>query len=349
MKNLILSFISLLAVHSAQSQKNSLKKYLEKQDASITDTVICLKSSDSVWADLPVTLIRGSEKGPTLTLAAGIREGGFSAAASLLQLRREIMPKKLKGNLIIIPYADVQRYSGRSSQSDNIRMSHLSDAFPGSAKGTAAELIADFISTGVFDATDIFLELNGCYSGSDPIAFMCYYDNAEFMQQTMLAYRLTEASGLGTILSHPYPLSSGEPSKCAVKQAVRLGIPSLSMTLGGYEKQGSSSQPSAEEALYRIMAELEIYNNGTTKPSRAKKFRYNRKACIKVPFQGIFCSSIKPGDKIKESQKIGNLTDIFSNRKKTLRAPESGTVLYKTDADAVNADETVICIGYRIQ
>ncbi|MBW1658639.1 succinylglutamate desuccinylase/aspartoacylase family protein [Flavobacterium quisquiliarum] len=348
MKNLILFFIYLFAIHSVQSQKISLKEYFEKQEASVNDTVMCLKSSDSIWADLPMTLIKGREKGPTLTIAAGIRQGGFPAAASLLELRREINPQKLKGNLIIIPDADVQRYDGRSSGSNPIGISHLNDAFPGSHRGTAAELIADFVATAVFDATDVFLELNSCDAASDPIDFICYYDNSEFMQQTMLEFRLSEASGLDTILSHPYVLSSGEPSKCAVKQAARLGIPSLSMTVGGQQKEGRSGLSPARDALYRIMAELQLYTNRKIKPARAPKHRFNRKAFVKVPFQGIFYSSVKAGDKIKENQQIGYLADIFGNRIKTLTAPQSGTVLYKTEANPVNSDETVFCIGYRI-
>lgn len=81
--------------------KSSFKKYFEKGTAAIKDTVICLNSSNKVWADLPIKLIKGSEKGPTFTILAGTGGIEYPATSALLQLSKEIDPKELKGTSLL--------------------------------------------------------------------------------------------------------------------------------------------------------------------------------------------------------------------------------------------------------
>jgi len=347
MKNLLFFLFSILLVQTAQSQKNSLKKILAQLQPGVKDTIFHLSTLDSITADLPATLIKGSQSGPTFTITAGIHGMEYPSIASLLQLRREINPQKLKGNLIIIPIMNLQSFYQRTpfvNPSDNLNLNRV---FPGSRTGSITEVIADFITTQVFDATDVFLDLHGGDVNEDLIPFICYYDNKEFKEQTRLVSRLSENSGFSTIVSYPYAIAEGQPAMYAFKQAVRLGIPALSIEIGKLGSCEKSDVSFTKNAVYRMLKELQMYESKKVIPGAPAKNKYNRQAYVPGPGQGLFYSSFKAGSRVIKEEEIGYITDVFGRNVKIITAPQSGTILYKAGRLPVNEGETLFCIGYK--
>lgn len=344
MKHLVLFLLPFLTFQIAQSQNNSLKNILTP--STLKDTIFRLSTINNVTADLPLTLIRGSQSGPTFTIVAGTNGMEYSTILSLLQLRREINPEMLKGNLIIIPIINMQSFYKRTpfvNPQDNL---NLNQVFPGNPAGTITEVIADFITNKVFDATDVFLDMHGGDVNEDLIPFISYYDNKEFKEQTQLASRLSEISGLTTIVCYPYLQPSGQPAISALKQAVRLGIPALSIEVGKLGNCEKSDVLFAKNAVYRMMAELKMYENKKVKATAPPKIKYNKQAYVSGPGQGIFYSSFKAGNKVIKGEEIGYITDVFGRNVKIITAPQTGTILYQTETLPVNEGETLFCIGY---
>lgn len=345
---LLLFFIFYIsAFQTAQSQNKSLIRILTSQHSRIKDTVFHLKTANNVTADLPVTIISGSKSGPTFTVTAGIHGTEYPTIVSLLQLRKEIDPEKLTGNLIIIPVMNMQSFYKRTAfvnPDDNVNLNRI---FPGNPNGTITEVIADFITTQVFDATDVYLDMHGGDLNEDLIPFACYYDNKEFKEQTLLAASLCEASGFSTIVSYPYILPSGQPPLYAFKQAVRLGIPALSIEIGKLGNCEKSDTSAAKNAVYRMLAELKMYENKKIAAKMPSKIRYNRQTYVPGPGRGIFYSSFKAGNKVIKDEEIGYITDIFGHNVKIITAPENGTILYKVGRLPVNEGETLFCIGHK--
>jgi predicted deacylase len=346
MKNLILFLLSFLSFQIAQSQKNSVKNILSQQQSRVIDTIFRLKTLDNGMENLPVTLISGRQSGPTFTIAAGIHGMDYTTITSLLQLRREINPKMLKGNIIIIPIVNMQSFYKRTPllyPIDNLNLNHT---FPGNPTSAVNEAIADFITSRVFDATDVFLDMHGGDVNEDLIPFISYYDNTEFKQQTQLSARLSEISGFNTIVTYPHLQPYGQRAMFAFKQAVRLGIPALSIEIGKLGNCENSDVSFTKNAVYRMLAELKIYENKKVKATAPLKIKYNRQVYISSPCQGLFHSSFKAGSKVIKDEEIAYITDTFGRNVKIITAPRTGRILYKAGRLAVNEDDPLFCIGY---
>lgn len=348
MKYLFYVVLLMFAVESASAQSSKLKKILEKERSVIHDTIFTISTTDNVQVDIPITLISGKLEGPTFTIIAGIHGMEYPTIMSLLELRKEIDPKILKGNLIIIPIVNVQSFYKRVPFLNPLDNLNLNRVFPGNANGTITEVMADFMTKEVFGATDVLLDMHGGDVNEDLIPFICYYDNKEFKQQTQLASRLSEISGYDTVVSYPYILPEDKPAMYAFKQAVKQGIPSLSIEIGKLGNWDESEISLTKDAIYRMMAELKMYENKKIKQVVSAKIRYNRQTYVSVPMQGIFHSKIKAGDHVKKDTEIGFITDIFGNKITTITAPETGVVLYKIGTPPVNKGETLVCIGFEI-
>lgn len=348
MKRLSFLIVVLFLFQTAQAQKQTLEKIINGERSVVKDTIFKISTTDNVSVDIPVTIINGAEKGPTFTIIAGVHGMEYSTMISLLELRKEIDPQKLKGNLIIIPIVNVESFYKRTPFINPLDNLNLNRVFPGSATGSITEVMADWMTKEVFGVTDVLLDMHGGDVGEDLVPFICYYENQEFKQQTKLASRLSEISGFDTVVSYPYILQDDQPAMYAFKQAVRQGITALSIEIGKLGNWDKAEVSFTKDAIYRMMAELKMFENDKVEPVRAAKIHYNRQAYISAPVQGVFYSNNKAGDTVKKGEKIGYITDIFGNKIQEILAPESGTVLYKVGTPPVNKGEALYCIGFLV-
>lgn len=342
MKHLIF-LLFLLTIQLLQSQNKTLKEKLSHPTAKATDTIFRLHSGNSI-AELPATLISGGQEGPTFTIAAGINGMGHQSVLSLLKLRKEIRPEMLKGNIIILPIMNIKPfYDNSSSRNLILNTNQFVSELPADS---IRDIITDFITTEIFDATDVFLEVHSGNANDDLLAHMSYYDNKDFAVQTELVSHLCEVSGLNTTVSYPYKASPCQLKKCCVKQAVKLGIPAFKLQTGKITNDQKSPVLIARAALYRILAELKMYDNKKIKNVKTQKTKYSRQAYILSPAQGLFYSSYKAGRKIIKDEEIGYITDVFGKNVKIITAPYTGKILYKTRTLPVNKEQTLFYIGY---
>lgn len=348
MKHLLLLALLSLNLMTVGAQQSSIKDILRSKKSSVTDTAFKISTKDGIHQEIPITLISGAKDGPTFTLIAGIHGMEYPTILSLMELRREIDPKKLSGNLIVIPVVNTKPFFKRVPFVNPIDQLNLNRIFPGNPNGSISEVIADFLTREVFSATDILLDLHGGDVGEDLIPFICYYDNQTFTKQTKLVARLSEISGFETIVSYPYILPADKPAMYAFKQAVRQGIPALSIEIGKLGNWQRSEVDISKDAIYRMMEELGIYKNDKVGSATPVKARYNQQAYISVAQQGVFYSTLRAGDHVSKGAEIGYITDIFGNKLQTITAPESGIILYKVGTPPVNKGETLFCIGYTI-
>lgn len=346
MKHVHIFIFLFLTCLSVSAQESTIKVILNSERSTIQDTLFRVKSVDNSTADIPVTLICGAHEGPTFTIIAGIHGMEYPTIVSLLEFRKEIDPSTLKGNLIIIPIVNVTSFYSRTPFVNPVDNLNLNRVFPGNPSGTITEAMAHFLVEQIYPITDVLLDMHGGDVSEDLMPFICHYNNQEFKQQTEQASRLSEISGFNTIVSYPYALPADQPAMYAFKQAVRQGITALSIEIGKLGNWENTEVSFTKDAIYRMMAELNMYDNKKVKSIHSETIRYNGQAYISVPVQGIFHSTVKAGDFVLKNAVLGNITDLFGNKLTTIVAPESGIVLYKVGTPPVNQGETLFCIGF---
>lgn len=334
----------LFSFHTIMAQNFFKDFFKTAAPATAIDTIISLEAPDQQNAGIPLTLIKGTQAGPTFAVIAGIHGMEYPTIVSLLELKQEIDPAKLKGNLVIIPIVNQAAFFKRVPFLNPADSLNLNRVFPGAKDGSITQVMADFMTTKLYPAIDILLDMHGGDVGEDLIPFICYYDNKEFKQQTEQAAQLSLASGFKRIVVYPYQLTTTQPAMYAFKQAVRQGITAFSIEIGKLGALSTQEVQETKTAVFRIMETLNMYTTGL-KPIHQKPIYYTQQFYIPVPVQGIFYSSIKAGDQVQKGAVLGTIKDVFGNLLAEIKAPESGIVLYKTGTPPVNVGETLFCIG----
>lgn len=220
-----------LLVFKPATAQNFIGEYLQQTKPARLDTLVSVKTNDSKSVQIPLTIIRGAKKGPTFTITAGIHGMEYPTIMSLVSFSREIDPKNLKGNLIIMPVVNMPSFYGRVPFKNPIDGLNLNRVFPGDKNGSITQVMAHFMTTTIFPVTDILLDMHGGDVGEDLIPFICYYDNKEFSKQTAMAAQLSNVSGFEKIVVYPYNLKKDQPAQYAFKQAVRQGVTALSIEM----------------------------------------------------------------------------------------------------------------------
>ncbi|MFY1045840.1 succinylglutamate desuccinylase/aspartoacylase family protein [Chryseobacterium sp. GP-SGM7] len=347
----MIKFISktvLLSVFASFSmlKSQSVKEILNKSGSFRKDTAFSIKS-DLKETYLPVTIIKGKQKGAVFTIVAGIHGYEYPPIIAVQELLKEIQPENVKGSLIIIPVANVESFQKRTPFINPLDQKNLNTAFPGSENGTPTDQIAHIITKEIISNSTLFLDIHGGDANEDLLPFVCYYDRKDMPENTMKAHELSVKSGIEYVVSYPYTLSPTEPAKYAFKEATQQGITALSIEAGKLGAVQRDNVNLIKRAVYNMLENSGNYTMKIPKNMHQKStILLNHQDYIRVPDDGIFYSDLKSGDHVKKNQILGYITNGFGDKKHDIISKTNGIILYKVGTPPVNKGETLFCIGY---
>ena len=94
---------------------------------------------------VPLIIIRGVEKGPTVGLTAALHGDELNGISTIYKLIEEINPKKLKGTIVMVPISNVPGYlMNQRLFSDNVDLNRI---MPGNPEGNTSQLYAHYFIT----------------------------------------------------------------------------------------------------------------------------------------------------------------------------------------------------------
>lgn len=327
-------------------KSQSVKEVLKQNGSFRKDMTFAIKS-DSKETYLPVTIIKGKEKGPVFTIVAGIHGYEYPPIIAVQELLKEINPDNIKGSLVIIPIANVEAFQKRTPFINPLDGKNLNNTFPGLQNGSPTGQIAYLITKEVISNSDIFLDIHGGDANEDLLPFICFYNREDNLEKTKLALKLSEASGMKNIVSYPYHLKPSDASKYAFKEATQQGITALSIEAGKLGTVQNESVHLIKSSVYNMLKFSGNYDGKIPETNVVKtQTFFNDQNYVRVPENGIFYSALKSGDVVETNQILGYITDEFGNKKQDIVSEVSGTILYKIGTPPVNKGETLFCIGY---
>lgn len=121
------------------------------------------------WANVmvPITVIaRG--RGPTVLCLGGNHGDEYQGQVALMRLAREVGPDEVTGRLIIVPSLNMPAAKAASRLSPLDGM-NLNRAFPGVPEGAVTSQIAHYLSTVLFPAADVVIDI---HSGGRSMEFV---------------------------------------------------------------------------------------------------------------------------------------------------------------------------------
>ncbi|MFP2995220.1 succinylglutamate desuccinylase/aspartoacylase family protein [Spongiivirga sp. MCCC 1A20706] len=343
-KLIILFFVGMTTVIVAQNQFE--RAFNEVKRPSKTSMKVEFTDEQNNRTFLPISILKGKEKGPVFTIVAGVHGYEYPPIVATQKLLQEIDIHKIKGTLIIIPIANTGSFYTRTPFMNPQDKVNLNNAFPGKASGTVTYKIAHYITEYVIPKSDIFVDIHGGDASEDLLPFVCYYDNKNYPEQTKKAKRLSEISGFDHVVSYAYTLKEYDPAKYVFKQACKDGKVALSYESGKLGNVQEEAVSLIKNGVFRMLYEMEMYPK-VVEAAKNKITYLNNQKYIRSDIQGIFYSDFKAGDFVKKGEKVGHITNEFGVVISAFNAPVSGTILYKIATPPVNIDDTIMCISYR--
>ena len=259
----------------------------------------------------PVLVINGKNPGPTLCLTAAIHGDELNGIEVVRRIMYDIEPEKLNGTLIGVPIVNLQGFQRGSRYLTDRR--DLNRYFPGYATGSLASRIANSLFAEVVSHCDYLIDLHtGSFRRNNLPQIRANMKNENVSQ-------FVQGFDDIAIVHHP-----GNPGMLR-SAANQRGIVAVTMELGESTRIQENQISAGVHSINSLLDKLEMYPRvliwGDPKPA------YFESVWLRVENGGILFSEIDLGDRVKQGDVLGVVTDPITNQSKELIAPVTGNVI----------------------
>lgn len=246
---------------------------------------------------MPIKVINGKHEGPCLVAVATLRGNDFIGLDIINQLFDTISASDLYGSLILIPVLNVYGLSHYPKTTPS--GCELADAFPGNSLGSYSERIAHIFTEEILTKADYCIEFQT--GGLNHETFPHVYCNFE----DKLSIKMAKAFEAPVILE-------AETSNSTFRQtAENLNIPFLVYQAGEAMRLCQVAIQIGLTGIQNILKKLDFLDGDIDKVTNPVVSRNDD--WLISPSAGILHSEVTLGQSIQKGEKIGRLSDPFSN------------------------------------
>lgn len=284
---------------------------------------------------IPVTIINGTNDGPTLLITAGIHGGEYPGIAAAMELGRDVPPEDVSGCLILIHPVNIQGFWARREFVVPEDGKNLNRVFPGDPLGTLADKTAYLISSNFFTIADFYVDL---HSGDIHESLMpyVYYPGQPTPEVEKASKRMAKVLDLEYMVRS---LATGG----AYNYAASTGLPSILIERGGAGLCLREDIDAYKDDIRNILRRLKMFSL-PVKPRRYSPRDVRDLIYLEAMETGCWLHHIHSGDFVEEGQILGRVTDIFGQTLTTYYAEQSGVVLYI--CPALSAPKGTVLVAY---
>ena len=261
--------------------------------------------------NVPVTIVRGARRGPTLFLTAAVHGDELNGVEVVRQVMTRTAPESLRGTLICLPV--VNRAGFQSHSRYLTGRQDLNRCFPGHPEGNAAARLADALFRGVVARSDAGIDLHTARHGRTNLPHV----RADMSHERVR--RLARAFGIEVIVDTP------GPARTLRAAATRAGVPTIIFEAGETLRFQRSMVARGVRGVGNVLAALKM----TPEPPRHARFQVVVKVSewVRAPRGGIADVLVRPGDVIRAGDEVAALTNPFGREVSSVRSPITGLVL----------------------
>ena len=297
--------------------------------------------SDGPEIRIPITVVNGIRKGPTLALTAGIHGYEYPPVLSLQRLRKKLDPSTLSGAVILVHVVNIPSFMKRTIYYNPYDWKNQNRVFPGIVDGTMTERIAFQISDQVLKQCDYHLDLH-CGDGNEDLMTYLYYTetgNPDLDKKTM---ELAINFGFKTIIHVTADPEKQKASMCA-NASLFMGKPAITVECG---KLGRTDEQDIAAILQGCSNILKYLGMIEGKPRLLYDPVWVRKTTyIRSNHNGLFYPLSHGGAHVQKGELLGYLTDFFGNITQKAVAPHDGVIMYIIATPPMSKGEPMVKIG----
>jgi len=284
---------------------------------------------------LPMWLVNGAADGPTLVVTAGVHAAEYASIAAALDLGRSLDPARLSGRVVVVPVVDVPAFAARAIYVCPLDGKNPNRVFPGDAKGTASEQIADWLFTHVIRQGTHYVDLHGgdLIEALVPFTVFPRSGDARVDDESL---EMAKTFGIRFLVGSNVPGST-------VAAASAAGIPSILTESGGQGIWTPEDVRWHASGLDRLMRSLRMIAGGV--PAPAPFTLLERFLWLRSDQAGFWYPAVAVNDTVRAGQNLGCVKDYDGQVLQTALSPADGVVLFIVTSLAINNADPLLAVG----
>jgi predicted deacylase len=315
---LTLLMLSLLAMGGATAEPTPEWKPLELLGQRVEPgekrkfAFLEQRTFEGAFLDIPVFAARGAAPGPTLCVTSGIHGDEINSVEIARRAFARVDATRLKGTLIVLPVINASGFRTMYRYMPDRR--DLNRAFPGSAEGSVAAIVAGAVFEGVVKRCDRLVDL---HTGSN------YRTN---MAQIRVDVGDPKALELAKHFGSGIMVAGAGPSGSLRREAARAGIPAIIYESGPPYVFVEREITTGAQGVLNVMDFLGMYASDG-EPTRPQLL--TRSSWVRVPRGqgGIYQPTVNLGDRVKKGDVLGTVTDPLTDRRYEIVSNVDGLVV----------------------
>ncbi len=297
---------------------------------------------------IPVTVVNGAERGPSLAVIAGIHGYEYPPILASQRIAAAVDPRKLRGRIIIVHVANVPSFLKRTIYYSPIDGKNLNRIFPGRAEGTISERIAYVITKEVIGRADYLVDAH-CGDGNESLRAYSYWDPLGNARVDEEAKKMAEVFGLRNIVIDRDRPRDPKDSRYCSNTAMTLGKPAITIESGGMGVSSDEMEIAAiETGVQNLMRYFRMIEGRVEAP--APITWYDPAQVLYYPADaptrsGLFRPMAHKTQRVEKGALLGVVTDFFGKQVYEVHAPFAGEVLYIISTPPISAGEPLAFLG----
>jgi len=289
---------------------------------------IFLKVSEyytSTPVNVPVTVIRGEERGPLVFLTAAIHGDELNGVEIVRRVMTGYTPRQLRGTLICVPVMNRVGFLTHTRYLPGRR--DLNRYFPGDPKGNAASRYAHALFTEIVSPSRYGVDLHTASVGRTNLPHV----RADMSSKKVR--RIARAFGTEIIIDSP------GPPRTLRAAATAAGVATIIFEAGETFRFQRNMVSRGVAGVRNVLAALKM--TGDTK--KEPRFRVIVKVSewVRSVKGGIADILVRPGEIIYAGDEIASITNPFGREVSMVRSPLTGLIIGITTMPMVNPGDTI--------
>jgi predicted deacylase len=262
---------------------------------------------------MPVFVVRGANPGPTLCLTAGVHGDELNGVEVARRAVAQADPLQLRGTLIALPAINAEGVRTGSRYLSDRR--DLNRAFPGSAGGSVAKLIAHAVFSGVLVHCDALVDL---HTASNQRA------NLPQIRADLSDPAIRELAihfGIGIVID-------GEgPDGSLRREAAKAGVTAIIYEAGEPYRFEEEEIAQGVLGVNNVMAFLDMTDQADQEIPESRIYERSKWVRTGVRNGGFFFPTAGLGDAVQPGDVLGTVVDPFTDEVFEIVAPIPGELI----------------------
>jgi len=279
---------------------------------------------------MPVEVIRGKKKGPTIFVSSTIHGDEINGIEIVRRLLASKHLKNICGTLIAIPIVNVFGFNNRSRYLPDRR--DLNRCFPGLKNGSLASQLAHKFMQEIVMKSDLGIDLHtGAFHRSN-------YPQIRANTDDVTTLKLAQIFGAPVIVNAN--LRDGS-LRAAVLQAK---IPIILFEGGEALRFDEQSIALGVDGILNVMSAIGMIKMAPKK-TKQKSFLARSSSWVRAPRSGLHKPQKELGNIVKKGDVLGEISNSFGDQETLVIAQESGIIIGKSMLPLVNKGDALFHIA----